>query len=90
MANTGLGQEDIPDFSMMLPPRMKKGMAMRTDLVMAAETSWGTVPRTTSRDLPEPRAIMAATLDMPRQVAMGAPSNSSRAKRPKSTAVTIA
>ena len=81
---------EMPDFSMMLPPRMKKGIAIRTDLVIAAETSCGTVPSTTLRERPAPMTSMAETLDMPRQMAIGAPIRSSTAKRPNKTVVTMA
>ena len=80
---------EIPDFSIMLPPRMKKGIAIRTDLVIAAETSCGTVPSTTASGRPAPITTIAATLDIPRQTAIGAPNSKSTAKSPKSTVVTI-
>ena len=84
-----MSRVEMPDFSMMFPPRMKKGIAIRTDLVMAAETSCGTVPSTMFSGRPAPRATMAATLDMPRQTAMGAPISSKTANRPNRTIVTM-
>ena len=81
---------EMPDFSMMLPPRMKKGMASSTDLLVAAETSWGTVPSTTDTGRPAPSTSMERMLETPRQTAIGVPKSSSRAKTKNNTKASIA
>ena len=71
---------EIWALSMMLPARMKKGMASSTNLLVDEENSWGRLLMTVSRGRPAPWMIMEMTLETPRQTAMGAPISSRTAK----------
>ena len=52
---------EIPEASMMLPPRMKKGMACRTALLVAGRDQCGTVPRMMFTGRPASMTSIAAT-----------------------------
>ena len=80
---------EMPAFSITLPERMKKGIASKTNLLLAEEHRRGSTLIMASRGLPAPCARIAPTLDMPRHTAMGAPNTSSTTKMPNNTIPTI-
>ena len=71
---------DIWALSIMLPARIKKGMARSTNLLVDEENSWGKLLMTVSKGRPAPWMSMEMTLETPRQTAMGVPISSRTAK----------
>ena len=84
-----ISRPEIPAFSITLPERMKNGIARSTNLLLAEEHSRGRTLIMASIGFPAPWTRMAATLDMPRQMAMGAPKTSRTTKIPNNTIPTI-
>lgn len=80
---------EICAFSMMLPARMKNGMASKTNLLVAAANSCGRPLMIVTIGRPAPCTSIAATLETPRQMAIGAPRIRSSAKRMKRTEAVI-
>ena len=73
-------RSEMPAFSMMVPPRIKNGIAISTNLLVDEETIRGSVVIIVSSGRPAPSNSMARTLDEPRQTAMGVPITKSRKK----------
>ena len=73
-------RSEMPAFSMMLPARMKNGMASRTNLLVDAEKIRGRLLIMVDTGCPAPCTSIARILEEPRHTAMGAPRNSRMAK----------
>ena len=70
----------MPAFSIILPLRIKNGIANRTNLLLDEDTNIGTTLITVSRGRVPASAIIVKILDIPRQIAIGVPINKNTAK----------
>ena len=73
-----ISRSEIPPSAMMLPARMKKGTAIRVELSTWVNMRVGTA----ARYWMFPVATMVTAAAMPRQIAMGTPTNRSRNRTP--------
>ena len=80
---------EIPAFSITLPEMIKNGIANNTNLLLEAEQIRGNTDITATSGFPAPCTKIAATLDIPRQTAIGAPNASRRTNTPSKTIPTI-